>query len=335
MSPRGTFWGLLFVGLLSLGVVLWAMFWRPHGSESGVDLVSTDTKRLDRKKPHSWRSLNDVSHADSKNSVGTELKLEASLEHNVQVLLTLLESGRETDFLNQLEKIIQENPKVPEYWAFRADYFHSVRNWEAAETAYEKVVELDPGNQHAKVALGEVNAIRGKLDEAHARMAEVLSVDPSHLEALQGYLSISEMQGRRSVGEDFVFNLYQRHPESAAIAMVVSDIYASRSDWSLREQTLLKAIESEPSHPGPYRLLAVESLRKGSYKRALKFAEDSLSREKEQEFRHMTLDVLTEAAIKARDVKAADKYLALKKRENPFDLSLQEQERALVELKQQ
>jgi hypothetical protein len=47
------------------------------------------------------------------------------------------------------------------------------------------------------------------------------------------------------------------------------------------------------------------------------------------------LDVVTEAALKSGDIPAAEKFLAIKKKEDPFDLGLKEQEQALSLLKQQ
>jgi cytochrome c-type biogenesis protein CcmH/NrfG len=247
----------------------------------------------------------------------------------------LLSSGQEADFVQHLEDLIRQNPQVPEYWAIRADYFYDAKNWPEAERSLEAVIKHDPENLFARASLGEVNAIQGKLDEGLARMKEVLSVDPSQIEALYGLISITELQGRRADGEQMIFDFYDRHPQSANVAMVVSDIFAQRHDWAKRREVLAQAIQAEPDNPGPYRLLAAEAFRGGRYEEALKLGESSLARDQQEESRRSTLDVVTEAALKSGDIPAAEKFLAMKKKENPFDLGLKEQEQALSLLKQQ
>ncbi len=305
----------------------------PRSLPVGKNPDSSSVVSTDRRKSHSWHSLNQKSMG-SRAAVADELKTEATLAQNLETLVSLLSSGQEASFLQHLEELIQQNPHVPEYWAIRADYFYDAKNWPEAERSLEAVIKHDPENLFARASLGEVNAIQGKLDEGLARMKEVLSVEPSQLEALYGVVSITELQGRRADGEQMIFDLYERHPQSAHIAMVMSDIFAQRHDWTKRREVLVRAIQAEPENPGPYRLLAAEAFRDGRYGEALRLGESSLARDQQEESRRSTLDVVTEAALKSGDISAAEKYLAIKKKENPFDLALKEQERALSSMKQ-
>ncbi len=334
MASRTFYWGLILVVLLgSAGLV--ALLLKSQALSFGFSNSSSAyVVATDQAKSHSWHSLKPKRNG-ARATVGDELKAEATLAQNLETLVSLLSSGHEADFVQHLEDLIRQNPQVPEYWAIRADYFYDAKNWPEAERSLEAVIKHDPENLFARASLGEVNAIQGKLDEGLARMKEVLSVEPSRIEALYGLISITELQGRRADGEQMIFDLYDRHPQSANVAMVVSDIFAQRHDWAKRREVLAQAIQAEPDNPGPYRLLAAEAFRDGRYVEALRLGESSLARDQQEESRRSTLDVVTEAALKSGDIPAAEKFLAIKKKEDPFDLGLKEQEQALSLLKQQ
>ncbi len=334
MGSKTFFWGSVGAAVLSLAGLV-TLLLSPESLPIPFMSSKPASMAVDElHKPHSWQSLKPKSMS-ARATAADELKSEAALAQNLETLVSLLSSGQEADFLQHLEDLIRQNPHVPEYWAIRADYFFDAKNWIEAEKSLERVIQYDPENFFARATLGEVNAIQGKLDEGLARMKEVVAVEPTQLEALYGILSISELQGRRVDGEQMIADLYDRHPGSAHVAMVMSDVYAHRQDWSKRREVLVHAIKSEPENPGPYRLLAAEAFRDGRYKEAVHLGANSLARDQEEDSRRSTLDVVTQAALKAGDVAAAEKYLAMKRKENPFDLSLKEQERALVLLKQQ
>lgn len=104
----------------------------------------------------------------------------------------LLDRRRPLDALKALEPLISSEPDKPsvQLLAGRA-YFHSAQ-LRRAETAFTRVLELDPTDHYARFVLGRTLQRLGRLAEALAqlRMAAAMNPVPEYLEA------ISEVRAR-------------------------------------------------------------------------------------------------------------------------------------------
>jgi Flp pilus assembly protein TadD len=84
-----------------------------------------------------------------------------------------------------LEPAVEAEPTSAALWTLlgRA-YFISAR-LRRAEAAFERVLELDPTDDHARFGLGRTLERQSRHEEALAqyRIAAALSADPDHLEA--------------------------------------------------------------------------------------------------------------------------------------------------------
>ena len=68
----------------------------------------------------------------------------------------LMQSGKDKKALEVLEKLAQANPQAPDSWLRLANHFQNLKQPDKATSYYRKVLDLQPSNTEANVAMAEV-----------------------------------------------------------------------------------------------------------------------------------------------------------------------------------
>lgn len=83
--------------------------------------------------------------------------------------------------LDAAEKLSETKPDQEAVHFMRGAMYERLKNWDAAEAEFHKVLELNPGNSSALNYLGYMFADRGvRLDEAQKLIARALELDPEN-----------------------------------------------------------------------------------------------------------------------------------------------------------
>jgi len=244
-------------------------------------------------------------HFSPKIRAGEELKADAQVQNSLEVLTALLDQGRDAELLQRLQLEIENHPQTVEYRAFLADYYYLKENWEGAEAALKEVLRLDPTNAYVLSTLGEVVGIQGRYDEGLSYMSEVLDRNPSHLEALYGSLSLSELKGTPEWGIEKVSALYRAHPENGNNAVAYADVLVAQGRRSERAKVLEAAMQTDPKNPAPYRMAAMDALNAKRFNEAISLAEKALSLESDLDTKSQSIEMIFDAAVARRDFRKA------------------------------
>jgi Flp pilus assembly protein TadD len=84
-----------------------------------------------------------------------------------------------------LEPAVEAEPTSAALWTLLGRAYFIAARLRRAEAAFERVLELDPTDDHARFGLGRTLERQSRHDEALAqyRIAAALSPDPDHVEA--------------------------------------------------------------------------------------------------------------------------------------------------------
>jgi len=327
MRAKLGFW----IGLGAISVVLGALlfqFWRSNEIRLDPRVAISAPQKKSLRFSHEKPAATDVGESVPQAMATKELKEEAQIQHHVDVLVSLLEQGRDSEFLQQLDRLLAQSPQQPDLLALQADYYYMKQNWVGAESALQRLVAVEPDNHFAQSSLGEIQGILGKFDESMKNFNDVLSKEPGRLEALYGIISVSELSGNPQVGIEQVKSLAREHSDIANIQLVLADILYSEGKSVERDQVLQDLIRRHPEEPGAYRFLANDALRRQDYKTAAKLAQESLRRDRDPETRNDALEVLKESALRTQNVAMARKIILLQKESDPsnetYDLQIQQ-----------
>ena len=80
--------------------------------------------------------------------------------------------------------LAQKDPENPEVWAMLGDLFSSNKRYDKAIEAYEKALELQPGNVDTLVRTGNARFDSGAYEAAITAYTEALTIDPRNPDVL-------------------------------------------------------------------------------------------------------------------------------------------------------
>jgi len=85
-----------------------------------------------------------------------------------------------TAVVKTLEEQAAQNPRDPESHLKLANYLYDQHQWQRAIDWYQKALELDPKNVHARTDMGTAYFYSGRPQEALREYRKSLEIDPTH-----------------------------------------------------------------------------------------------------------------------------------------------------------
>jgi Flp pilus assembly protein TadD len=98
----------------------------------------------------------------------------------------LLAERRPLEALRELQPVLDEAPDKPSVHLLAGRAYLGSAQLQRAETAFRRVLEIDPSDHYARFALGRTLQRQGRLEEAQTqlRMAATMNPIPEYQEAL-------------------------------------------------------------------------------------------------------------------------------------------------------
>ncbi|HJP75571.1 MAG TPA: tetratricopeptide repeat protein [Pseudonocardiaceae bacterium] len=120
---------------------------------------------------------------------------------------TLLSQRRPLEALRELAAVVEEAPDTPSVQLLAGRAYLGSAQLHRAESAFLRVIELDPADHYARFALGRTLQRQGRLAEAKTqlRLATAMNPLPEYQEALgevSARLAVLEARNGEPAGED-------------------------------------------------------------------------------------------------------------------------------------
>jgi tetratricopeptide (TPR) repeat protein len=163
----------------------------------------------------------------------TEMRALLKGDHDRDTLLTIAQiydRGRrysdEAKVLDEAEKLSKTNEEQAAVYFLRGAMFERSKKFEASETAFRKVIELDPKNAGALNYLGYMLADRNtRLDEAEKLIAKALELDPENGAYLDSLGWVYFRQGKLDQAEGILIRALDRIGQDPTVHDHLGDVY--------------------------------------------------------------------------------------------------------------
>ena len=158
----------------------------------------------------------------------------------------LAQAGKTAEAKVLLEKQLELNPDNPQYHGMLGELLEQMGDDNGAVQHFNRVLELDPGNSMARLALAEHHTAAGEFGKAYEQLAIVfgdadLEIDPK-MGVLLGFYENTKASGSGSSDQEMMLKkaydlidvLQRTHPESGKP-------YTIRGDFYLRDGKITEA----------------------------------------------------------------------------------------------
>lgn len=229
-----------------------------------ADLLQQDSKpaeaakvyrTITQKWPEHYETWFDLAHTlaylgkvDEAQQVFRDLekRVGASEELVMEEYGMLAQAGKTTEAKALLDAQLAKNPDNPQYHGMLGELLEQMGDDAGAVVHFNRVLELDPGNSMARLALAEHYTGAGEFDKAYEQLAQVfgdadLEIDPK-MGVLLGFYENTKASGSGSTDQetmlkkayDLIDVLQRTHPESGKP-------YTMRGDFYLRDGKVVEA----------------------------------------------------------------------------------------------
>ncbi len=148
---------------------------------------------------------------------------------------------------------------------------------DAARSAFEEALRLDPGSVEARLALGDHQLEHGDTEAAIRTWTEVISAAPERNRLVRGRLERAYFDaGRFEEVSQLYERLLRRVPDDIGLAVALADIYRKKGDSAAAGRLLERFAGKESLLPGV--MLALTALEAGDASRARNLLESALER---------------------------------------------------------
>ncbi|HLO63262.1 MAG TPA: tetratricopeptide repeat protein [Azonexus sp.] len=120
---------------------------------------------------------------------------------------------------------------------------------EPARRDFEQVVQRDPNNTDALLALAAIAQRQGRPADAEALRQRALVANPSDPAAQAAALSGSAAEADPQSAESRLKSLLSAQPESAPLNFALGNLYARQNRWSEAQQAYFNAVAAEGDNP--------------------------------------------------------------------------------------
>jgi len=184
-------------------------------------------------------------------------QLEEKFGFNEQISLALQQlyrsAGKNKEAYQELERLINFNPSVPEYYGLMADMYKEDGNMGKALELYNKVIEIDPNNGFVQFSLASYYIQIKQLDQAFAHAKSGFSNSEIELETkIQLYLMLvtapAELKLSDQQIEELVKLIVVTHPNDSRSYSIQADYYIQKSQFTIARESLKKSLDIDPNN---------------------------------------------------------------------------------------
>lgn len=160
-------------------------------------------------------------------------------------------------------QLVAAHPQAADAWMFQGDLAYALRRQDAALTAYNRVLALDPGRASAHVLKGYLLVAKGDLKGAAVAMQAAGKAAPGSLVALYGQAMLDYNAGRYKSALDHLQTIRSRPVEHPPSVLLSGAVQLALGSLSQAEQDLRLYLVSAPDNAYARQLLATCLLNQG------------------------------------------------------------------------
>lgn len=140
----------------------------------------------------------------------------------------------------EVKNALQIDPKDAKAWYSLGTIEEQLQNWRNAAVVYQKVVEMDPTNNQARLRLGRLLLMGGMLDRVDTLLQDVAKTDPDNIDALVLRAALAAQRKDTEAAERDVRAALQKDPSHVDAAILASSL-AMRAERPEEAERLLNA----------------------------------------------------------------------------------------------
>ena len=171
-------------------------------------------------------------------------------EASLLLAQTQIKSGNASPAIVSLERLRQKQPQVPEVQLLLADAYRLQGRLDAAMTIYSTLENSFPKNEQIPLLHGA--ALLQSRDYAAARKAfeRVLELSPGNLQAVEQLVDLDLIAKQFDAAMQRVNGEIQRNPQQVVLRILTAKIFLAQGNRDQAEAALLKASEIDPANQG-------------------------------------------------------------------------------------
>ena len=167
-------------------------------------------------------------------------------------------------------KRLQIDPKNPDAYYLIGLIDEEQQNWQNAFSAYRKTVELNPDHIEAKVKLGRLYLLSGRLPEAEDIVTEVLAKRPGDPGGRFLKAAVLVRKGDVAGAIQEASEVVAANPAQIDAISLLAGLYTRQGDDARAEQILEKGVQASPKNVPLHQDLAAVAARRNELAKAEK-----------------------------------------------------------------
>ena len=190
-----------------------------------------------------------------------------------------LSSGNRAAAIKRLEARLHEAPNDKNTWFLASHLYFSLKDFEQAELALRKTIELDPSNMSAFAMLGGIYGAQGKLDDARRQFERWAAQQPRSVVARTMVAILLEKQDRQADARKTYEKILEIDPHAAIAANNLAYRYAeSAGNLDVALQLAQTAQSQLPDEPEFNDTLGWVYLKKDNTDKAVEFLQHAIDK---------------------------------------------------------
>ena len=182
----------------------------------------------------------------------------------------LISAERHADAQKLLADLEQKNSGDIEIKELKMILAKASGNEGAKSAAIKEIIAIDPTNPSANIALGEEKVLRKKYKEARGYYMTALKGDQNNQDALFGYGQTSYYLNKIDDARKAFNKILRLDPNSAVAYAYIAKLHAEDENYKLAEESVVKAIELNPTAYDYYMDWGTYSRMRGKFQQAEK-----------------------------------------------------------------
>jgi len=171
----------------------------------------------------------------------------------------LLKAGKLDEAAVVFLELKEKHPDIPEVYLNLGTIYTRQEKWQAAEEAYQKVLELSPGNARAQTLLADARWNLGRTEEALTAMENLVAENPDD-SSLRYTLGVYYVKERRYQEAAAAFEEVRKSdPDNVDVFYMMGVVSLNQGQAEQAVSRLRSYLEKAPED-GPYRATVSELL---------------------------------------------------------------------------
>src|ERR1051325_3620696 len=163
----------------------------------------------------------------------------------------LLAQGKAAEAKEQLNDLLRDYPNEPDIYLFSGIAWLRLRDPQAAITALQHAIELNPNHVEARTLLGWIESeVRGDFDAAIKQYQKVVELRPASAEAYNNLAVAEKRKGDFDKAAEAFEKALERKPDYAAALSNRGWILAEKNQWPEARRDFERALKINPSDDG-------------------------------------------------------------------------------------